>query len=78
MRFSASIGLSRGQPSGDRSVHSVVETMKGISWELIPSPTRSSAVMRGCSSEWISLSVGYSEDSWKVAHSESFGFHRTC
>ena len=62
-RFSASVGLSCGQPSGDRSVHTVVETMKGMSRDSIPSSTRPSAVMGGCSSELISSSVGYSEDS---------------
>ena len=40
-RFSASVGLSVGEPFDDCSARSVVETMKGMSWGLTPSLTRS-------------------------------------
>jgi hypothetical protein len=60
-RFSASAGLSGGEPLGDCSARNVVETMKGMSWDSTPSFTRSSGAMGGKSGSGVS-SVGQARD----------------
>lgn len=58
-RFSASVELSRGEPSGDCSSRSVVEMMKEINRGSTPRFVRSSRAVGGRSGEIVSLSVSY-------------------
>ena len=45
MRFSASTGLSGGEPLGECSTHDAAETMEGMNCASIPSFARSSGKM---------------------------------
>ena len=62
IRFSASTGVSGGDPLGDCSARKVVETMKGISCASTPSFARSSGAIGGKSGgaslrQWITATT---------------------
>jgi len=67
IRFSASAGLSGGEPLGDCSARNVVETMKGISCGSTPSFARSSGEIGGKSGKWLRLLVGCTYDARECA-----------
>ena len=68
IRFTASAGVSGGEPLGDCSARNVVETMKGISCASTPSFARSSGAIGG-------KSGGGSPRQWVVPVAAGIGAH---